>query len=88
VSAKKTKDDSEQYCQSNHCTTAGIDLRDSANTKAAVSTISIGIGVVAVATSVVLWLVSPPSSPQRAASPFQQARINVGGFEMQIEAAR
>ena len=88
ISAKKTYDDSKQYCQSDHCTSAGVDLRDSATTKATVSTLSIGIGVVAVATSVVLWLASPTSSPQRAGSPFQQARINVGGFEMQIEAAR
>jgi len=59
LSAKSSYDDSNQYCSSSNCTPPGIDLRDSARNKAAVSTWTVSLGLVAATTGVVMWLLSP-----------------------------
>lgn len=67
LSAANTYDDSQSYCAGSRCTQTGIDLRNSASNKAAVSTWTISLGLVATATGIVLWLTSPPRPPPRQA---------------------
>lgn len=59
LSAANTYSDSDNYCAGSKCTPTGIDLRNSASNKAAVSTWTISLGLVATTTGVVMWLLSP-----------------------------
>jgi hypothetical protein len=70
LSAQHTYRESRNNCIGNRCTQAGVDQRDDAQTRAAASTALFGVGLVAVATGVVLWAVSPP---RRAVSRFRTA---------------
>jgi hypothetical protein len=93
VSARNNYDDSNGYCRANHCTQPGIDLRDRAYDKAAVSTATVGLGLVAVATGVVLWLTSPsqppgPTRSQRATAAVPRMLISADGFAVRIESDR
>ncbi len=91
ISAKNNYDDSSSYCRANRCTQPGIDLRDRASDKAVVSTATVGLGLVAVATGVVLWLTAPPSPPalqKRASRAVPEVMVAIGGLSMRIEARR
>jgi hypothetical protein len=68
LSAAQSYDDSHAYCSGNRCTPPGIDLRDRASTKAAVSTWTVSLGLVATATGAVMWLVSPAQSKHQHAN--------------------
>jgi len=83
VSAQSSYDASQSSCSGNYCTQQGIDDRDAARSKAAVSTVLFTTGLVAVATGVVLWLVSPSRSQgQRASAALRPVRVELepGGF--------
>ena len=68
VSAQSSYDASATSCSGNYCTQQGVDDREAARSKAAVSTVLFTTGLVAVATGVVLWLVTPPRPPGQRAS--------------------
>ena len=68
LSAASTNSDSNNYCVGSKCTPTGIDLRDSASNKAAVSTWTISLGLVATTTGVVMWLLSPHRYSEQRAS--------------------
>ena len=71
LSAQSSYSDSRPLCNDgNVCTSRGTDLRNSAKSKALVSTIAVGAGVAALATGVVLWFISPKAKEQ----PPQSAR--------------
>ncbi len=59
VSAKNTYDAANSHCAGNRCTQAGIDQLDAADTKATVSTVAFSAGATALATGIVLWVLSP-----------------------------
>jgi serine/threonine-protein kinase len=89
--AQSNYDDSKLYCRANHCTPQGIDLYDRASEKATVSTVTIGLGLVAVTAGVVLWLTSGPSRP---AEPSHRATLRAtqvmtaDGLVMGVETMR
>jgi tetratricopeptide (TPR) repeat protein len=68
LGAQGTYSDSRSNCVGNRCTQAGIDQRDSARSKAAASTVLFSVGIAAVATGVVMWLVSPAAAQAKQAS--------------------
>ncbi len=86
VSAQHTYDDSLQHCAGNACTQAGIDLRDSARSKARVSSWMIGLGAVATTGGVVLWLINPGSSPARSES--ARGGLRATGTWLMVEVRR
>jgi serine/threonine-protein kinase len=91
VSANNNYDDAGPYCRTNRCTQPGIDLRDRAYDKATVSTVTISVGLVAVAAGVVLWLTAPDATParsRRATSRMPKAMLDGDGFGLRVEAAR
>jgi len=57
---------SDTECPNNHCTQRGVELNDQAKGLAWASNITVGIGIAAIGTGVVLFLVSPKASPNRA----------------------
>ncbi|HEY3665027.1 MAG TPA: hypothetical protein VGL19_03460 [Polyangiaceae bacterium] len=64
LSAQSSYSDSKSACNdSNVCTAHGKELRDSAHSKALVSTVASGVGLVALATAAVVWFTAPNSSP-------------------------
>lgn len=91
ASAMSNYDDSKAYCRANHCTPPGIELHDRASEKATVSTVTIGLGLVAVTAGVVLWLTSGPSVPaktqKRAALRYGQVML-ADGLVMGVETVR
>jgi hypothetical protein len=92
VSAKNNYDDSGAYCHANRCTQPGIDLRDRAYDKATASTVTVSLGLVAVAAGVVLWFTSPhaatPPRSRRATAAVPQVMISADGFAMRVESVR
>ncbi len=64
LSAQSSLSDSEGKCSDkNVCTQQGFDLRDSAKSKALVSTIATGVGAAALITATVLWFTAPKAEP-------------------------
>jgi serine/threonine-protein kinase len=60
LGAMSSNSDSKGYCNgSNQCTPQGGDARDSAKSKATISTIAFGLGIVALATGGVLYFTAP-----------------------------
>lgn len=88
LSAAQSYDDSQPYCAGNRCTQSGIDLRDRASTKAAISTWTVSLGLVATATGVVMWLVSPTHSSSHRASAWTPVMQVDGGFMMFVNEHR
>jgi hypothetical protein len=91
VSAKNNYDDSGAFCHANRCTQPGIDLRDRAYDKATASTVTVSLGLVAVAAGVVLWFTSPHAAPprsRRAAAAAPQVMVSADGFAMRVESVR
>ena len=64
--AKSTYDKSAADCNHDVCGSAGHDYRQSAFTKAGVSTVAIGVGAAALVGGAVLWLTAP-KDPQKQA---------------------
>jgi hypothetical protein len=88
LSAAQSYDDSQPYCAGSRCTQAGIDLRDRASTKAAISTWTVSLGLVATATGVVMWLVSPTHSSSKRAMAWSPVVQVDGGFMMLVNEHR
>jgi hypothetical protein len=59
LSARSTFDESRPFCNGDRCDARGMDLRDSAITRADVATVVFGVGLVAAIGGVVLWLTAP-----------------------------
>jgi serine/threonine-protein kinase len=57
--AKSTHDDSAPHCNGDYCTDEGSSLRDSAHSKAAVSTVAFSIGGAGLLAGTILWLTAP-----------------------------
>lgn len=62
-------------CPNKVCTPAGRKEIDSASTKAMISTIGVGVGAAAIATGVVLFLLSPSSSAEHPPSEAASTRV-------------
>ena len=63
LSAQASLSDSKDACNdANYCTPRGVELRNSAGSKALVATVATGVGVAALATAAVLWFTAPKSS--------------------------
>lgn len=89
VNAQSSYDGSLAHCSGNYCTQAGIDARDHARDQAAVSTVMFAVGAVAVATGVVLWVVSPSrSSAGHATYRVPSLQGEVDRREMMVESQR
>lgn len=64
LSAQASLSDSETLCNDkNYCTAQGADLRDSASSKALVSTVATGVGAAALIGAAVLWFTAPKAAP-------------------------
>lgn len=59
LSAKGTFDDARAFCNGDRCDALGMDLRDTAVTRANVATVVFAAGVVAVGAGAVLWITAP-----------------------------
>jgi len=59
MSAKSTYDSSSAYCQGNHCLSQGLEARDSAYTKATISTLAFAGGALAIGGGAALWFTAP-----------------------------
>ncbi len=68
LSAKSAYDDSNPDCVGGHCNQAGHDLRETAHDRAAIATWATVLGVAAVGTGVVLWVVSDRNGEGRRVS--------------------
>jgi tetratricopeptide (TPR) repeat protein len=64
LSAKQTYDDSAADCDDKYCNARGHVLRARALDRAAVSTVAVGLGVLATAAGVAIWFATPASSRQ------------------------
>jgi hypothetical protein len=84
ISAQRAYDDSLHHCDGDSCTQAGIDLRDDARRKATVSTWAFGLGAVAVATGVVLWVVHPGPSSRNKATTRVELRANIDSLMLEV----
>jgi hypothetical protein len=62
LSAISTYGDSNDYCIGDHCNQRGSDLRNTAATRADVSTVTIGLGAAAVAAGVIVWFTAPSAT--------------------------
>jgi hypothetical protein len=67
-------EDDPTLCPSKRCTPAGLEEIDAAETKALVSTIGVGVGLLAVGAGV-YFLVSPPHGSERAGHASKSARV-------------
>jgi len=85
LSAAHSYDDSHAYCAGSNCTQPGIDLRNNASDKAAVATWTVSLGLVATATGVVLWLVSPSNSHSKRASALLSPPPTLGSGYFMVE---
>jgi hypothetical protein len=88
LSAKSTYDDSTAHCVRNHCTTRGIELRDSASDKATASTIAFALGGLATAAGVTLWFwPASSSSREQAEREAPIVKVRSQGLGLAIEAS-
>ncbi|HEV8548113.1 MAG TPA: hypothetical protein VGQ57_03775 [Polyangiaceae bacterium] len=89
LSAAQSYDDSQSYCAGSRCTQPGIDLRNTASTKAAVATWTVSLGLVATATGVVLWLTSPPhGSRHRSTAMLKPSLLDGSNLFMNVAGRR
>lgn len=74
------KSDADAECNGQACTARGLELDQRASDAAAVSTIAFGVGVLAAAAAVVLWVTAPkPSSTNVGRAPPHRIRLGGGG---------
>ncbi|HKO49853.1 MAG TPA: hypothetical protein VJV79_19115 [Polyangiaceae bacterium] len=79
LSAQSSYSDSKASCNDdNVCTEHGKQLRDSAQNKALVSTISVGLGAAALVTAGVLWFTAPKAASRSEVTVRHEARWALG----------
>jgi hypothetical protein len=67
LSANSKQNNAERYCDGRYCTQTGLDLRDSASTRADLATWTVGFGLVALTTATILYVTSPSTHTERPA---------------------
>jgi hypothetical protein len=83
LGAKRAYDDSRSHCFAQHCNQAGHDLRETAHDRAGVATWATVIGVGALGTGAVLWLVSDDSGEGVGVAPWLGAGSTAVGVAME-----
>lgn len=77
LSANSKQNDSNEFCRRDYCLQPGLDLRHTAASRADTATYAAGIGIVSLATALVLWARDEPSTPAPTTTSYQPS-VQVG----------